>query len=114
MFQNEFEIKEMSLNNPSFPSQGNDSKQCGVFVMMFADFYMNDMILDFTLRDMKTFRKKILLSLLNKKLNYSENCYPIYESNKNKYIIKFQSFFPNSYNTLSWSICRELIERTHR
>ena len=109
-YKNAFQIQDMSLTIASFPSQGSNVTECGVFVMMFADFFMNDLILDFTLRDTITFRKKIFLSLVNQKLNYSKKFYPIYESNKNRYIIKFQSLSSYSNNTVSRSICRELID----
>ena len=109
-YKNDFQIQDMSSTIASFPSQGSNITECGVFVMMFADFFMNDLILDFTLRDMITFRKKIFLSLINKKLNYSKKFYPTYESNKNRYIIKFQSLSSYSNNTVSRSICRVLID----
>ena len=109
-YQNAFQIQDMSSTITSFPSQGSNVTECGVFVMMFADFFMNDLILDFTLRDTITFRKKIFLSLVNQKLNYSKKFYPIYESNKNRYIIKFQSLSSYSNNSVSRSICRELID----
>lgn len=107
---NEFTVDDMSLKINYFPSQGNNTTECGVFVMMFADYYMNGLPLDFTLRDMLTFRKKIFLALSRGTLNYSNTFYPITDFHKNKHIIKFQSSSPNSYDTLSLSICRELID----
>ena len=109
-YKNAFTVQDMSLNNDLFPRQEDNNTECGVFVMMFADYYINDLVLDFTLRDMITFRKKIFLSLFYKNLNYSKQIYPIYNLDKNRHIIKFQSLLPNSYNTVSWSICRELID----
>ena len=109
-YKNTFTVQDMSLNNDLFPRQEDNITECGVFVMMFADYYINDLVLDFTLRDMITFRKKIFLSLVNKDLNYSKQIYLIYNLDKKRHIIKFQSLLPNSYNTVSWSICRELID----
>ena len=105
-----FQIIDMSQKNDLFPSQGDNKTECGVFVMMFADYFINGLMLDFNLRDMITFRKKIFLSLCSKNLNYSTNFYPACSLVKNNYLIRFQSLLSKPHNTVTSSICRVLID----
>ena len=110
VLRKKLQIIDMSQKNDLFPCQGDNKTECGVFVMMFADYFINGLVLDFNLRDMITFRKKIFLSLCSKNLNYSTNFYPACSLVKNNYLIRFQSLLSKPHNTVTSSICRVLID----
>ena len=53
-----------------FPTKGNNVTECGVFVMMYADFFVDNLHMDFDLLEMKIFRKKIYCDLHRGAVNY--------------------------------------------
>ena len=56
------------IQNRSFIPQQENTIDCGIFVMMYADFLADDLPLDFTQKDIITYRKKIAASILRKKI----------------------------------------------
>ena len=85
----------MRDNDQYFPRQGKNTSECGVFIMMYADFFINELPLNFTLTDMTIFRQKIFSDLSRDQLMYSNDLYPTYSDSINKYLIKFQTLISN-------------------
>lgn len=57
----------------SLPTQGSDTDECGVFVMMYIDFLVDGLPLDFLLQDAAHFRRKVFADFYRGHLLYGVN-----------------------------------------
>ena len=60
----------MSQTIRDFPLQTGNTTECGIFVMMYADYFLEDLVMNFTLRDMPHFRIKIFADIFRGRLKY--------------------------------------------
>jgi hypothetical protein len=65
----EFNLKDWKFGKVSVPTQENGI-DCGVFMLMFADFLTDDLPLQFDQRNVELFRKKICAALIRGSINY--------------------------------------------
>ena len=61
----------LSLCPPGAPKQRNGF-DCGMFVVMFADFITDNLPLNFSQENFPLFRNKVCANILRKELNYPE------------------------------------------
>ena len=61
----------MSETIVDFPLQKDNTTECGIFLMMYADYFLANLEMDFSLEDMPKFRIKIFTDLVRNSLNYT-------------------------------------------
>ena len=69
--QIEWSKSVMSETVVDFPLQKKNTTECGIFLMMYADYFLANLEMDFSLEDMPKFRIKIFTDLVRNSLNYT-------------------------------------------